>query len=179
MEDQSPTKDKGFLVVHQNGVILTKDNLAKRNWKGSLGCCSCSSLETIQHLFIDCHFARFIWNSIHITFGIQPPSNIAHMFGSWLIGIRPRLREHICVGLTTLCWAIWLNRNDMVFNRFKSNTSMEVIFRATYWTRTWSLLFKDEEAKANLKYACRLLETCSPSLVGSFPIGLQTSCFVV
>jgi hypothetical protein len=163
-----PLKIKVFLWYIKNGVILTKDNLAKRNWKGSLGCCSSSSLETIQHLFSDCHFARFIWNSIHITFGIQPPSNIAHMFGSWLIGIRPRLREHICVGLTVLCWAIWLNRNDMVFNRSKSNTFMQVIFRATYWTRTWSLLFKDEEAKANLKYACRLLETVVMEVFAKF-----------
>jgi hypothetical protein len=55
-----PLKIKIFLWYIKNRVTLTKDNLAKQNWKGNLNCCSCSSLETIEHLFIQCHFARFI-----------------------------------------------------------------------------------------------------------------------
>jgi hypothetical protein len=153
-----PLMIKIFLWYMKNGVTLTKDNLAKRNWKGNLNCCSCSSHETIEHLFIDFHFAQFIWNIIYITFGIQPPSSISNMFGSWLHGIRPGLKGQICVGLTPMCWAIWLNRNDMIFNRSRPNTFMQVIFRATHWTRTWSLLFKDKDARGNLKNACRLLE---------------------
>ena len=35
----------------QRGVILTKDNLLKRRWKGGSKCCFCSKDETIQHLF--------------------------------------------------------------------------------------------------------------------------------
>jgi hypothetical protein len=46
-----PLKIKIFLWYIKNGMTLTKDNLAKRNWKGSLKCCSCSSLETIEHIF--------------------------------------------------------------------------------------------------------------------------------
>jgi hypothetical protein len=70
---KAPLKIKIFLWYLWKGVMLTKDNLAKRNWQGSLKCCFCSVIETIQHLFFDCHFARFIWNTVHITFGIQPP----------------------------------------------------------------------------------------------------------
>jgi hypothetical protein len=56
----------------------------------------------------------------------------------------------------------------MVFNRSKTNTIVQVIFRATYWTRTWSLLFKDEEARSNLKNACCLLETVSMQVFANF-----------
>jgi hypothetical protein len=163
-----PLKIKIFLWYIKNGVTLTKDNLAKRNWKGNLSCCSCCSLETIEHLFIHCHFTRFIWNTIYITFGIQPPNSIAHMFGSWLAGFQPAHRNQICIGLSAICWAIWLNRNDMVFNRVKSNTVMQVIFRATFWTRTWSLLCKDAAAKDNLKHACRALESVIMEVFAKF-----------
>jgi len=116
------TPKRIFLWYLHNGVTLTKDNLAKRNWQGSLKCCSCSSLETIQHLFF-CYFSRFIWNTIHITFGIQPPSSIANMFGPWLNSFRPKLiKNRILVGAAAICWTIWLNRHDMVFKGGKSNT---------------------------------------------------------
>jgi hypothetical protein len=39
---------------------------------------------------------------------------------------------------------------------------------ATHWTRTWSLLFKDKDARANLKNACRLLETVVMEVFAKF-----------
>jgi hypothetical protein len=46
-----PSKIKVFLWYVRRGVILTKDNLVKRNWKGCTRCCFCSSEESIQRLF--------------------------------------------------------------------------------------------------------------------------------
>jgi hypothetical protein len=46
-----------------------------------------SSIETIQYLFFDCHFARFVWNTIHITYGIQHASSFSDLFGPRLDGI--------------------------------------------------------------------------------------------
>lgn len=127
-----PLKIKVFLWYLQKGVTLTKDNLAKRNWQGSVRCCFCSSLETIQHLFFDCQFARFVWNTLRFTFGIQPPTGFSNMFGSWLNGLCLHHRKQILLGAAALCWSLWLNRNDMVFNKAKSPTYLRVIFRATY-----------------------------------------------
>jgi hypothetical protein len=127
-----PLKIKIFLWYLWKGVTLTKDNLVKRNWQGSLKCCFCSSIETIQHLFFHCHFAKFIWNTVYIAFGIQPPSSFSDLFGAWLDGIPRKLMNQILLGAAALCWAIWLNRNDMLFNNAKSNTFMQVIFRSTY-----------------------------------------------
>jgi hypothetical protein len=99
-------------VVFEKGVTLTKDNLAKRKCK----CCRCSLVETIQHLFFDCHFASFVWNTVYIAFRIQPPINFANLFCSWFHGLRPKLKNQILLGVVALCWVIWLNKNDMVFN---------------------------------------------------------------
>jgi hypothetical protein len=36
-----PLKIKIFLWYLRNGVVLTKDNLVKRHWKGCTKCCFC------------------------------------------------------------------------------------------------------------------------------------------
>jgi hypothetical protein len=46
-----PTRIKIFLWYLKKGVILTKDNLARRNWNGDKRYCFCHCPETIQHLF--------------------------------------------------------------------------------------------------------------------------------
>jgi hypothetical protein len=36
LEDKNSSKNQDLSLVLQRGVILTKDNVAKKNWKGSL-----------------------------------------------------------------------------------------------------------------------------------------------
>jgi hypothetical protein len=88
-----PLKIKFFLWYLKRGVILTKDNLLKRRWKEDSKCNMCGLDENIQHLFFDCRVARFVWNALFITFNIQPPKCTSHMFGSWIRGFAPRLRN--------------------------------------------------------------------------------------
>jgi hypothetical protein len=46
-----PLKTNVFAWYLRKGVILTKDNLAKRNWHGNKRCAFCHQEETIKHLF--------------------------------------------------------------------------------------------------------------------------------
>ncbi len=55
-----PLKIKIFIWYLLKGVMLSKDNLARRNWNGSLRCCFCMKNKSIQNLFMDCHYAKFI-----------------------------------------------------------------------------------------------------------------------
>lgn len=132
-------------MVSKTGVILTKDNLAKRRWKGSLLCRFCNSKESIQHLFLDCVFARYIWTTVFFTFGIRQPWNTTHLFGNWLYDVEPKLKRQMWVGIAAICWALWLTRNDMVFNDHNHISFLQVIFRETHWARLWSLLLKKDE----------------------------------
>jgi hypothetical protein len=66
-------------------VILTKDNLARRNWNGCKKCAFCDADESINHLFFDCPFARLIWGTIQYTFNVPPPpANVTNIFKNWL-----------------------------------------------------------------------------------------------
>ena len=135
-----PLKIKIFIWYLQKGVVLTKDNLACRQWRGSTKCCFCSLDEIIQHLFFDCQMARIIWRIVQASFNISPLVSIFHMFNGWLNGINKELMYKILVGASAICWTIWLNRNDMVFNNFRAVTPLQIIFRGTYWIRFWALL---------------------------------------
>jgi hypothetical protein len=61
-----PLKTKVFAWYLRQLVILTKDNLARRNWHGSKKCKFCHHDETIKHLFFQCSFARSIWSTVQI-----------------------------------------------------------------------------------------------------------------
>jgi hypothetical protein len=107
-------------------VVLTKDNLGRRNCHGDKRCVFCSCNETNQHLFFDCHFAKFVWRAVHITFGVVTLTSINHMYGDWLHGLNTRAKSLIMVGVAMLCWALWLSRNDIVFE--KSYVGVAMLF---------------------------------------------------
>ena len=107
-----PLKIKVFAWYLRRGVILTKDNLAKRNWHGSKKCVFCQHDETITHLFFQCEFARSIWSAIQIGSTLHPPSSVANIFGNWLNGVDPRFKLFSRVGAIDVIWSLWLCRND-------------------------------------------------------------------
>jgi hypothetical protein len=59
-----PLHIKFFMWYLKRGVVPTKDNLARWNWRGNKLCVFCSQPESIQHLFFDCHFAKFLWRVV-------------------------------------------------------------------------------------------------------------------
>jgi hypothetical protein len=135
-----PLKVKIFVWYLEKGVVLTKDNLARRQWKGCLKYYFYNLDETIEHLFFDCQMTRIMWRIVHVPFNITQPVNIAHIFTRWLNGINKKLMYKILVGASALCWAFWLSRNDMIFNNTRVVTPMQVIFWGTHWIRFWVLL---------------------------------------
>ena len=110
-------KIKNFLWYLRREVILTKDNLVKRNWQGSS--CFCHKQETIKHLFFDCRFACSIWSFIHVATGLLKPHNIGHMFNGWLRGVNKDVKLLLLLGGVATCWSIWLSRNDIAFEKKK------------------------------------------------------------
>ena len=148
-----PLKIKVFMWFVHKGVILTKDNLVKRKWEGSKRCCFCDQDETIEHLFIKCSLAKLLWRTIHVTFNITPPLTISHLFDNWLAGVEPKSAAHIRVGACALFWSLWNCRNDVAFNRQTITNFLQVIFRASTWIRTWSLLSRADH-RAHMDIGC-------------------------
>jgi hypothetical protein len=130
-----PMKIKIFLWYLKRGVTLTKDNLARRNWHGDKLCCFCHLTESIQHLFFECFYAKFLWRSIHLLFGILPPTSIDDLFQNWSKVGNKKYNTLLLTAASALLWAIWLTRNEIVFDKRKSKSLLQVLFRGTHWLR--------------------------------------------
>jgi hypothetical protein len=138
-----PLKTKVFGWYLHRGVILTKDNLVKRDWHGNKSCVFCHHGETIKHLFFQCRFARSIWSIIQVASDLYPPRSVANIFGNWLHGIDNRFRTLIRVGALFVLWSLWLCRNDKVFND-KLSSPLQAIYQFTGTLRLWSSLQRVE-----------------------------------
>jgi hypothetical protein len=162
-----PLKIKIFMWFLHHKVILTKDNLAKRNWEGSKTCVFCDKDESIQHLFFECPLAKTVWRIIFLAFSISPPSNITNLFGNWLSGIAKKDLIQIRVGVCAIVWAIWNVRNDFIFNKQKPHSFLQVIPLAIHWIRTWSYI-QAEEQRAAMESGCNRLETVARDFYSRF-----------
>jgi hypothetical protein len=140
-----------------NKVLLTKDNLAKRKWKGCQKCCFCDSTETVNHLFLHCPFAKIIWRMVYLTYNIPPPANVTNMFGKWLNGVRKEDKHKIRVGVSALCWSIWRTRNDIIFNKQNGTNFLQVIRRAAHWIQQWVFLLPLEHREGMVTGCNRML----------------------
>jgi hypothetical protein len=50
----------------------------------------------------------------------------------WTVGTGPPT-VRLTLGTTVLCWAIWRCWQDVIFEKLKTNSIMQVIFRGAYW----------------------------------------------
>jgi hypothetical protein len=158
-----PLKIKIFMWFLKNGVVLTKDNLVKRRWKGCTKCGFCTQQETIQQLFFDCPMARLVWGCVAVAFGINKPNSVQHLFGSWLRSFLKKQRNLVVIGVAALCWAIWISRNDLVFNKSQFVSILQVVFRGVFWIRSWAILSKDD-GRNSLKAGGLLLESVAMAI---------------
>ena len=158
-----PLKIKIFLWYLQWGVILTNDNLMKRNWKGNQNCRLCNCNKTIKHLFLDCHHAKTIRRTVCIATGLTPPNFVSHMLGSWLSNFDLK-EKYILVEVAALYWVISRCCNDLIFENCKYTSFMQATFRGTYWLRLWALLQRDDETKEYVRSASKKLETTTLEL---------------
>jgi len=106
-----------------------------------------------------------IWRIIFYATGLTPPRSIRHMFNSWLSNQSKKIRNIIWVGVAAVCWAIRRCRNDIIFNKIKVTSILQVIFRGTYWFHFWAQLQHVEHAKDAFSSLSRLLETVALDLV--------------
>ena len=151
-----PLKLKVFAWYLRKGVILTKDNLVKRNWQGSKKCVSCAHDETIKHLFFTCKVARSIWSAIQMASNLYQPTSVANIFGNWLYGIDNKLKTILRVGALAVIWSLWLCKNDKVFSD-KNFSRLQVLYRCTGILRSWSILQR-VEYRGLFMEACARLE---------------------
>jgi hypothetical protein len=153
-----PTKIKNFLWYLKKGVILTKDNLVRRHWIGDTTCAFCHLPETIRHLFLDCFYAKFLWRAVHMLFGISPPLSLSDLFNRWSKRGNKKLNSLLLIAAAALSWTVWLTRNEVIFDKSRPKSFLQVLFRGTHWLRQWAQLQRCEDLRNELISTGRYLE---------------------
>jgi hypothetical protein len=77
-----------------------------------------------------------MWIAISVTFRISKSANIANLFGHWLRSSSHKQRALVLFGVVAFCWALWLIRNEAVFQKLKFKSILQVMFRGTFWIRS-------------------------------------------
>jgi hypothetical protein len=76
-----PLKIKIFSWYLQTGIILKKDNLVRKNWKGGSEVLLFTMLMKQSNIyFFDCHHAKQIWRIAYLVTGLSSVKSVSHMF---------------------------------------------------------------------------------------------------
>jgi hypothetical protein len=55
------------------------------------------------------------------------------MFGSWTNGVGAKIKRQLMAGTSVFCWAMWLSRNEIVFDKVPIKSLLQVLYRGTHW----------------------------------------------
>jgi hypothetical protein len=143
-----PHKIKVFFWLVVRNKILTKDNLRKRCWIGSLNCCFYGVDESIDHLFFKCPIAQYMWRVIQIALNLRSiPKNIKDLYDNWFCKPKDKMTHLVLFGCGALFWAIWRTRNDWCFGKNHLLDPSNIIFLCCFWLDSWAIRQKKKEQR--------------------------------
>lgn len=137
---QTSSKLQLFLWKAIKGALPTGDNLSKRGMRRNSNCIHCGQVETTEHLFLHCNFAKQIWEQAPITSEFLPDNNTT--FSAAVEGSANWITLPPC-GITGnlfswICWNIWTARNHKIFESRRS-PPLAAVTRALAGAHEWSL----------------------------------------
>ena len=149
---QTASKIKLFLWKIFQRALPVGELLAVRNIGTTQNCTRCDTVESINHLFFHCEFARKVWR-LALFSTCFDSRGLLDLATEW---------QHLCtlkclppVGVATgplapwILWSLWLARNNRIFNN-KDATPEEVITKATAAAHEWLQEQKaDDKPKTN------------------------------
>jgi hypothetical protein len=103
--------------------------------------------EYVSHIFLTCAIAQQVWYWL---------GQCQLYFGQWtyfdgIIGFATALKESsktsFLVVLSALCWALWTNRNSLVFNQSSTSSMKNIICLIMSFFNHWSGVMRNSETR--------------------------------
>ncbi|CAN1217919.1 Putative ribonuclease H protein At1g65750 [Linum perenne] len=139
-----PTKIQCFLWCCFHGRILTLDNLRIRGFTLPNWCALCQKQEeSIDHLFIHCSFVSGIWGKVSSRLSISGPlpGGVQDLIKGWKwLNCGTPFESMHKVLLHSLCWFVWLERNEVIFRDVRPS-SARVVYRLLSSCLSWLRVF--------------------------------------
>ena len=84
------------------------------------------------------------------TFRISPPRDINDLFIRWSKVATKKYNSLLLTAASALCWAIWITRNEVVFDKCRPKSFLQVLFRGTHWLQQWARLQRHNDLRDQL-----------------------------
>lgn len=115
-----PKKINIFNWLGWKNKILTLENQESRrcNWLPTATCVLChSAIELVDHLFLQCSFARQVWDYfVRLLHLPDSPLFLQMAWDVWRSLVRRACKDIGDLVVKAIVWNIWLVRNDCIFN---------------------------------------------------------------
>lgn len=113
-----PLKINFFLWQMVNNKLQVAMNQVKKKWKGDINCCLCGCVESVDHVFFQCHLARLVWCIIREVYHLEnAPTSLNEFTSAWLMGKGPLPIRLIIFFFAGFSWTLWNARNKMAIEK--------------------------------------------------------------
>jgi len=96
---------------------------------------SVSCLSPFNTYFSTAFMPNFCGVLYNCFLGLFPPICMSDLFNSWSKLGTKKFNSLLLTAAAALLWAIWLTRNEVVFDRCRPKSLLQVLFRGTHWLR--------------------------------------------
>lgn len=128
-----PLKVKHFMWRANSGTLPTKDILISRRVNVCSLCPVCNTnMETTAHVLVNCDFAKLCWETVNLRKQFYTVSS----FTEWFSGMVQDYNMEEMKIISMICWSLWKNRNNIVWNQ-KSSEVTEVVNSAILVLNQW------------------------------------------
>jgi hypothetical protein len=144
-ETKLPLKIRIFLWQVINDKIQSAEQLKKREWSGPMECKLCNQTESVAHIFFHCAIAHFSWcvcrDVLEWPFTPSSPEDIQ----GFCRELSNRQTKNILFLFGCVAWALWLIRNEFVFQGTLVSSPSVGLYRSMSFLQKWKILNKETE----------------------------------
>jgi hypothetical protein len=145
-----PPRVQLFLWLLSHNRLATVDILNKKGLNKPVQCCFCAKEESVFHLFFDCVVAKAIWSVMGEFIGHGIGVDYVSIASKWLQKEKLYGTDIIT---TVVMRAIWLIRNDMIFN-YQVWVDVKMVWRKMLkLTLEWKITFREQNKEEMRKWS--------------------------
>jgi hypothetical protein len=115
--------------------------------------------QKVFNTFFYYFYAKLLWRAVHVLFGISPPHSIDDLFNRWTKTGGNKHNSLLLTVASTLCWAVWITRNEVVFDKCRPKSFLQGLFRGAHWLCQWARLQHCNDQRDQLILTGHHLET--------------------
>jgi hypothetical protein len=139
-----PLKIKIFLWQMAKGKMPVNEQIHRRHGRSNGQCALCGQMESINHIFFSCVFARLLWSGIREAFGVQwNPTSLAD-FLVILQQLTPIVRQAFWILFAAQSWALWLIQNKLTIENSFPKQPADCFYKTALFLQLWRPLLKEK-----------------------------------